>query len=199
MARQALTPERILETIEELDAGGLDVTVTAVRERLGTGSYTTIGAVLNEWRRQRKAPDAAAVPEAPASLRPLAQRIWSEAWKAAQAALQVERLAFTQERAALAREKEEMAAEISRLEREAAKQADAKERALQSAEDGTAGLKAAELECAKVRQENELLRAEADRLRLEAQKATDAVAGWIERATRAEARLEETHRRAAGG
>lgn len=198
MGRAGLSPESILETIHELDSEGADVTVTAVRERLGTGSYTTIGAVLSEWRRQQSSGQPG-VPEPPATLRPLAQRIWSEAWKAAQAALHAERQSYSQERATLQREKEEMRSEIARLEKEAAKLTEARDRALQAAEEASAGANALQLECSKLRQANEILAGEVDRLRADAQKASDAIAGWIERATRAEARLEQVDRRPSAG
>jgi Plasmid replication region DNA-binding N-term len=42
MVRQGIGAEQALQTIRELENAGAEVTVTAVREKLGTGSFSTI-------------------------------------------------------------------------------------------------------------------------------------------------------------
>ena len=46
----AIKPERVREVIKELEAERKKASFTAIRERLGGGSYSTIAAVLTEWR-----------------------------------------------------------------------------------------------------------------------------------------------------
>src|SRR4051794_1703166 len=100
MARPGLGAEQILEVIRELDAtqGKDDVTVTAIREKLGSGSYSTIGAVLNEWRKERARTVRPAVPELPETVGHLVRHLWAEAWKAADSVHEPERQAFNRER-----------------------------------------------------------------------------------------------------
>ena len=83
MARPGLAPDQIRQTIQELAAEGTEPSVTAVRERLGTGSYSTIGAVLSDWRRQQAQAARPAVPEPPDTLAHLVKNLWAEAWKSA--------------------------------------------------------------------------------------------------------------------
>jgi hypothetical protein len=189
MTRTTVAPEQILEIIRQLDAEGSEPTVTNVRERLGSGSYTTIGTVLYEWRRTRTGDRQSAAPEPPASLRVATNLFWKEAWKAAQAALDVERQSFEQDRAAHLKERGEMLAEISRLEGEGAES----RRQVDSSKEETARLsqQLGEFEVLASKLENQvrLHDAEASRLRGESQKSLDSLAQWIERATRAETRL----------
>ncbi len=118
MARPGVGGDRIIEVIRELDAQGKEVTVTAVRERLGSGSYSTIGAVLSEWRSEQARAIRPAVPEMPETVGHLVRHLWGEAWKAADGVHEPERQAFIRERHEHERAQGEMAAEISRLEGE---------------------------------------------------------------------------------
>ena len=66
MGRPGIEPNKIREVINELDAEKKSVSVTSIQEWLGSGSYSTIGAVLDEWRKERaKAvlPTVTAIPE----------------------------------------------------------------------------------------------------------------------------------------
>src|SRR5262249_45722230 len=118
MARPGIGSERILEVIRELEGQGVEPTVTAVRERLGTGSYSTIGAVLADWRQSRAKGARPAVPEAPDAVRNLFGQLWAEAWNAAMRVHEPERQAFARERQEYERGKSEMLSEIARLETE---------------------------------------------------------------------------------
>jgi hypothetical protein len=91
MARPGLAPEQIRQTIEQLAAEGAEPSVTAIRERLGSGSYSTIGAVLTDWRHQQAQAARPAVPEPPDTLGHLVKNLWAEAWKSADAAHDPER------------------------------------------------------------------------------------------------------------
>ena len=83
MARPGVGTEKIIEVIRELEAAGREPTATSVRERLGSGSYTTIAAVLADWRREKASETRAQIPEPPDAVRQLFTQLWAEAWKAA--------------------------------------------------------------------------------------------------------------------
>lgn len=118
MARPGLGPERIIEVIRELEAVGREVTVTAVRERLGSGSFSTIGTVVADWRREKASGARPAIPEPPEGVRAAYSHLWAEAWKAAMAVHEPERQAFATERQERERARAEMTSEIARLENE---------------------------------------------------------------------------------
>ncbi len=73
-----VAPGRIVEIIEQLEAEGADVTVTALRERLGTASYCTLGAVLNDWRQEQARAARPAIPEVPEALAHLLRHLQAE-------------------------------------------------------------------------------------------------------------------------
>src|SRR3954469_11001368 len=118
MARPGVGSERIVEVIKELEIAGREPTATAVRERLGSGSYSTIAAVLTDWRRDKASETRTPTPEPPDAVRQLLIPLWSEAWKAATSVHEPERQAFVRERQEHERTKAEMIAEIARLEDE---------------------------------------------------------------------------------
>lgn len=118
MARPGVGAEKIVEVIREMEAEGREPTVTGVRERLGSGSFSTIGAVLSDWRRQRASEALPTVPEPPESVRLAFGHAWSEAWTAANKVLEPERQGFARERQEHERARSELLAEIARLEAE---------------------------------------------------------------------------------
>jgi transketolase len=118
MARPGVGVEKITEAIRELEARGKEPTVTAIRERLGSGSYSTIGAVLADWRRERASEARPAVPESPDIVRNMVNQLWAEAWNGVMRVHEPERQAFQRERQEHERTKGEMLAEIARLEGE---------------------------------------------------------------------------------
>src|SRR4051812_14288040 len=118
MARPGVGTERIVEVIKELETSGREATATAVRERLSTGSYSTIAAVLTDWRRERASEARVPTPELPDGVRQLLTPLWAEAWKAAMTVHEPERQAMARERQEHERTKTEMIAEIARLEDE---------------------------------------------------------------------------------
>jgi chromosome segregation ATPase len=116
MPRPGVGAERIVEAINELEAQAKEVTVTAVRERLGTGSFSTIGAVVSDWRQQRAKETRAPVPEPPEGMRGWVSQLWTEAWNGAMKVHEPERQAFARDREEFERGKAEMLSEIARLE-----------------------------------------------------------------------------------
>ena len=98
MARPGVGTEKIIEVIRELEAAGREPTATSVRERLGSGSYSTIAAVLADWRRAKARDTGTPSPEPPDGLRQLFSELWAEAWKAALNVHEPERQAFARAR-----------------------------------------------------------------------------------------------------
>ncbi|MBS0174928.1 MAG: DNA-binding protein, partial [Nitrospira sp.] len=67
MAREGITYQQVAAAADALVGEGLQPTIRALRERLGTGSPNTVHRHLTAWREARPAA-AAAAPELPASL-----------------------------------------------------------------------------------------------------------------------------------
>ena len=191
MGRPGIEQGKIREVIDELDAEGKAISVTSIRERLGSGSYSTLGAVLAAWRRERAKAVLPTVPAIPEGVSRLVGNLWAEAWKAADSNHEPERQAFQRERAEHEQLRAEKDQEITRLEAELS-------RVEAERESGRAALTKAEEELARERVERAkaeatvgTLQAELTELRGESRKALETVTAWVERASRAEARLEE--------
>jgi DNA repair exonuclease SbcCD ATPase subunit len=202
MARPGITPEQVLQTIQQLESEGNEATVTAIRERLGTGSFTTISQVLQSWRQDLARSSRPPVPDPPEQVAGLFRQLWMESWRAADAVAAAEREAAAQERAASEAQAQEMQNEIARLEQALTSlQTETDQLAAQYAETSRA-LQATRIEHAQAAASVSLLQDEIAQLRaghlqiLEAgRKASAELATWVERATRAETRLEEIPKR----
>ena len=191
MGRPGIEQGKIREVIDELDAEGKAISVTSIRERLGSGSYSTLGAVLAAWRKERAKAVLPTVPAIPEGVSRLVGNLWAEAWKAADANHEPERQAFQRERAEHEQLRAEKDHEIARLEAELS-------RVEAERESVRAALTKAEEELARERVERAkgeatvgTLQAELTKLRGESRKALETVTAWVERASRAAVRLEE--------
>jgi hypothetical protein len=206
MARLGITPEQILQTIQQLENAGTEATVTAIREQLGTGSFSTISQVLQNWRQEKARTSRPPVPELPDQVAGLFRQLWAEAWRAADAVGAVEREAAAKEQAAHEAQTQEMQNEIARLEQSlAALQAETERLAAELTETNRA-LQTALIEHAQAAGSVTLLQEEIAQLRAgnrqiieTGQKASADLAIWIERATRAETRLEKIQKRPGTG
>ena len=81
MGRPGIEPGKIRDVIRELDAEGKAISVTSIRERLGSGSYSTFSAVLAEWRKERAKAVLPTVPAIPEGVTHLVEHLWAEAWR----------------------------------------------------------------------------------------------------------------------
>ena len=194
MARPGVGAKQIEEVIKELEAEGAEITVTAIRERLGSGSYSTIGAVLNEWRREQAQAARAAVPEVPETLHRLTRQLWAEAWKSADRSYEPERQQAARERQEHERAKQEMTAEIRRLEEELERSGAERESCRAALAKQHQELEATQMDLAKATSAVGLLQPEVERLRAEGQRNIENLTTWIERATKAETKLQETEK-----
>jgi chromosome segregation ATPase len=94
----AISYDEVLGAVTGLQTEEKKVTILAVRERLGRGSFTTVKKLLDRWQESQSAP-AASLSRVPPQLGSL----WDEARKVAQAEFQDDRAALEQ----FARELEE--------------------------------------------------------------------------------------------
>ena len=120
----------------------------------------------------------------------LVKNLWAEAWKSADAAHEPEREKFGRERAEHEKARQEMAAEIRRLEEELERVTAEGETCQASLRKRKEELDAARVEQAQATQTAALLQAKVERLRAEGQKALENLTAWVERATKAETKLE---------
>lgn len=80
MARTGITYQDVKTAIDEIMAEGLNPTIAGLRERLGTGSFSTISEHLKHWRQeQHEKPTATARTPAPDALSGLMQNLWVQA------------------------------------------------------------------------------------------------------------------------
>ena len=189
MARIGVTENEIAEAITALQVEGNAITVQAVRKKLGTGSYSTIQAALERWRKSQSDP-INATPEAPELVNSLFRNVWAETWKESQRNFATEKAAFAEERARFEALRVDMGEEISRLETELSTVTAAHNSALEKAkqtEDATHELR---LKLTKEEGRRGALEAEVSTLRTECESLRVETKAWIERASRAEGKLE---------
>lgn len=83
MAREGVTRAQVFQAADDISKAGQAPTVASVRAKLGTGSYTTITALLREWKEQaihEEESDALDVPEeVTAALGRAAELVWKAA------------------------------------------------------------------------------------------------------------------------
>jgi DNA repair exonuclease SbcCD ATPase subunit len=145
MPRTGITAEQIAQAAEALVARNLEPTMAAVREELGgTGSFSTIGAVLRTWRTERAETTRQLTgTPVPDELQGILTMALGKAWAAALAAAEAN---LNPQREALAKEKQEL--EASQKEFEGAVQTlegriENLEELLKKAEEGLAKTEAA--------------------------------------------------------
>ncbi len=134
MARQGITQEQVFETAQVLLDEGQTVTVSALREKLGTGSYSTISAHLAKWREENSGRQPSDIPAMPSSVENALRHVWALAWKEAQRLIKTERDGLDAARREIEKEKKDMANEIARLEAQSIAQGDELKKAAETLE-----------------------------------------------------------------
>lgn len=92
-----ITKDQILRAIEEIQHEGKDKpTNAAIRAKLGSGSLSTINAVLKEWKAQQST-TITAPPEAAEVMKPSLDRLWTLARADAEAGFAYEKAGLLEE------------------------------------------------------------------------------------------------------
>ncbi len=117
MARQGISKKQVFEAATALLDEGTPPTVQNVRNRIGSGSYTTINTHLAVWRQEHAGQVPANIPALPEKVMAVFNQAWAVAVKAAQADVDTQRQALDAMRRELDKEKTDMVGEIARLER----------------------------------------------------------------------------------
>ena len=99
MAR--ITEKDVHQAAAELDAQGIKPTTSKIREKLGAGSFSTIGKFLESYEAPENLDET---PETPPELAAILPSIWAKAWEIATAKFEGERMAYESQLKALADE-----------------------------------------------------------------------------------------------
>ncbi len=154
MARQGISEQQVIEAAEQLAQSGQAVTVSAVREVIGSGSFSTINGYLAKWKDSTDKGKAADVPDMPEAVGRAMRHLWGAAWNEAQSGIKAEREGLEAARREMERERRDMAQEIARLEAENAAQGDELARLKEQLTAETAAKTKAEAELNTLRVEN---------------------------------------------
>ena len=117
MARHGITKAQVFAAADDLANEGVRPTVKLVRERIGTGSFSTITPLLNDWNSERGDDRVRSIPEMPEGVLSSCRSLWAVAWTASQDALQAERDGLAAARRTLEQDRSDLGAEIMELER----------------------------------------------------------------------------------
>ena len=89
MGRKAtISKDQIHQAARDLEDTGRKVTVSNVREIVGSGSYSTISTFLQEYQEAKSTNDRPA-PEMPDSVRVATERLWTEVYQVAIESLEI--------------------------------------------------------------------------------------------------------------
>ncbi len=117
MARQGISKEQVFEAAAALLEEGAAPTVQAVRDRLGSGSFSTINSHLAEWRREHADQAPANIPDIPEKVQAAFNQLWATAARTAREDVETQRQALEAMRREMDKERADMAAEIKHLEK----------------------------------------------------------------------------------
>ncbi len=167
MARRGITREEVFQAADSLQDQGKKVTVIIVREYLGRGSFSTVTAALDGWRKEQeeKQKENVSVPEPLPEVSRAVQSIWVLTWKEAQRVFDVQRDALKKEtQEQIAHERQEMMEEIARLETELAMTGKEKKNLAGELDKARQEIGAARENLASVKKETEGLEGDNERL-----------------------------------
>jgi septal ring factor EnvC (AmiA/AmiB activator) len=117
VARQGVSKEQVFKAASALNDEGIVPTVQAVRERIGSGSFSTISNHLADWKAENAGRTPANIPEMPDKVMGAFQQVWATAAVVAKEGVETQRQALEGLRREMKQEKSEMKAEINRLEK----------------------------------------------------------------------------------
>ena len=120
MAAPRITQEQVFQTADTLRQQGEHPSVAAVREAIGSGSYSTVNRYLQLWREQQEKEMVSADLPAPVeeAYRKAAAVAWNEASRLTGEQVTAIKEQTTKERERFEKEARDAAAEITRLEQQ---------------------------------------------------------------------------------
>ena len=154
MARIGISEQQVIEAAEALLHAGQAVTVSAVREAIGSGSFSTINGFLAKWKESNADRKPVDVPDMPDSVSRAMRQLWASAWKEGQDGIKAEREALETARRDMERERRDMAHEIARLETETTAQAEELAKFTETLENKTNALESVEQAANELKIEN---------------------------------------------
>ena len=116
MARQGITKEQVFNAADSLLDEGTAATVQNVRDRIGSGSFTTISSHLAEWKDAHAGQVPANLPDIPEKVNAAFRQVWATAARTAQEDMDTQRQALEAMRREMEQDKAEAEGEIERLE-----------------------------------------------------------------------------------
>lgn len=116
MARQGITQEQVNETADTLINEGIAVTVQTLRDRLGSGSFSTLSKHLTLWKTGQDKVGKVEIPELPVKVDQAFKQVWAVVWKATQDEVKAERENLETLRKQFEAEKNELLGEVTKLE-----------------------------------------------------------------------------------
>jgi hypothetical protein len=192
--RQGLSDDQIRRAIIELHGNEQQVTPTKVRELLGTGSFTTIIRVIADWQREMVSSPGVEFPDPPKCVASLFAQLWNQAWEAAHSTFDDERRRFADDQTTFAKQRHEMLSEIGRLESGTAELSGRYQESEARLSRLHSELVDRDRAMANLKGQFESLKGELMMANQERQHAANQLTSWIERASRAEAKiLEQDH------
>ena len=152
MILMALTTEAIHAAADKISADGINPTQTNVREALGGGSYSTIGAALKTWKQEQVEHEQLRRTDMPDTLKDdgivFIAKLWQEADQIANSNLSREREALAVTAAKAQAEIDDAQIAIQTLETEQAETIELLRLSTDKADKATADIEAATLEIA---------------------------------------------------
>ena len=188
---RGVSEAQIREAIIELVDNHQEPTTTKIRNLLGTGSFTTIGAVLTKWRVEQEAATLSPIPPIPEAVGRHFRRVWQEASKLAVDAHESERTGFRTERSRWEGERKELQTEISRLEMLVAKLDEDLDSVKSAEQQQQPRLAEYEKQLSVAHGNSESCTLEVERLRADAAQSLRQIRSLSERAAKAETLLEQ--------
>jgi uncharacterized protein (UPF0335 family) len=120
MANIGIDRNDVFVAAEAVLASGKEPTIKGIREKLGTGSLTTVSKYLKEWSANRLKQSPVATP--PEEFAIASQQLWAMAYREAEKALQAQKNTLLLEQQKLEEENQTFSEEIEKLEAEKATQ-----------------------------------------------------------------------------
>ena len=188
---RGVSEAQIREAIVELVDTHQEPTTTKIRNLLGTGSFTTIGAVLTRWRAEQEASTQSPIPPIPEAVGRHFRRVWQEACKSAVDAHESERTGFQTARSHWEVERKELQTEISRLETLVAELDEDLDSVKSAEQQQQQRLVDYEKQLSVVHGNNQSCTLEVERLRTDAAQSLQQIRSLSERAAKAETLLEQ--------